>query len=213
MGSYGEVPIAFNHNKVFQPFSPHLPLKNDYKIPPGMAIPTLLQVTCSNAWPPLSMKNFFLISSLNLPRCDLRPFPCVLSLATCKKKKQHSPHCSLLSGSYREPWDLPSNFSILNRPMTDLDPCWDLFLQGPVQFCQIRSWWARASHQGYLELVIPNICQPTYDVDNHELFENFCTCKSSKVISVIIFMSPQWTARFYLYLSSVPCKPFSSRFP
>lgn len=90
MGSYGEVPIAFHHNKVFQPFSPHPPLKDDSKIPPGMATPTLLQATCSNVWPPLSMKNFFLITNLNLPQWDLRLFPCILSLAIWKKKKKMS---------------------------------------------------------------------------------------------------------------------------
>jgi len=34
----------------------------------------------------LSVKKFFLISNLNLPRCNLRPFPLVLSLVTWEKR-------------------------------------------------------------------------------------------------------------------------------
>ena len=40
----------------------------------------------SNAWQPFSVKKFFLISNLNLPWCNLRLFPLVLSLVPPEKR-------------------------------------------------------------------------------------------------------------------------------
>ena len=47
---------------------------------------------------PLSEKKFFLISNLNLPWCNLRPLPLVLSLLP-GRKGQPPPHSKLLSRS------------------------------------------------------------------------------------------------------------------
>lgn len=55
--------------------------------------------------PILSMKKFFLISGLNLPS----PLPLILPLVIWKTD-QHPPCFSLLSGRYRERWDLLSAY-------------------------------------------------------------------------------------------------------
>lgn len=53
--------------------------------------------------------NIFLISSLNLYWCNLRLF--AFYHLSHQKRNCHSPHCHLISGSCREPLDLPSTVS------------------------------------------------------------------------------------------------------
>ncbi|KAK4831669.1 hypothetical protein QYF61_018636 [Mycteria americana] len=67
----------------------------------------------------LSVKKFFLISSLNLPWCNLRPFPLVLSLVTWEKR----PTPALLQPPFRELLNNPSSLSrssqdLCSRPFT-----------------------------------------------------------------------------------------------
>ena len=45
----------------------------------------------SNDLTTLSVKKFFLISNLNLPWCNLRPFPLVLLLVTWENRLRHPP--------------------------------------------------------------------------------------------------------------------------
>jgi len=78
----------------------------------------------------LCVKNFFLISNLNLPCLSLKPFPLVLSLSTLVNSP--SPSCLYVSFKYwkatmRSPWSLL--FSILIPCITDnnsifLSQCW-----------------------------------------------------------------------------------------
>ena len=65
----------------------------------------------------LGEKKIFRIPSLNLPRCNLWPFPLVLSLVICKKRLTPSssqPHFRKLESAMRSPLSL--HFSRLNNP-------------------------------------------------------------------------------------------------
>jgi len=59
-------------------------------MPPGMGHPQPPWATCSSVIT-LCMKNFSIISNLNLPCLSLKPFPFVLSLFTLVNS--HSPSC------------------------------------------------------------------------------------------------------------------------
>ena len=54
----------------------------------------------------LAEKKWFLTQNLNLPWCNLKPLPLILSLLP-GRRGQPPPHHNLLSGSCREGWGLP----------------------------------------------------------------------------------------------------------
>ena len=55
----------------------------------------------------LSVKKFFLITNLNLPLCNLRPFPLSCCLSAVRRDQPRS-HCKHLSGIWRAQQGLPS---------------------------------------------------------------------------------------------------------
>ncbi|KAK4828311.1 hypothetical protein QYF61_025323 [Mycteria americana] len=146
---------------------------------PGMGHTQLLWATCSSVSPPSLVKNFFLISNLNLPSFSLKPLSLILSLHFLIKSP--SPAFLYWKASRRSPWSLLS--SGLNNP-NPLIP--SPFIGEVLQ----RSDHLPVLSKGHLELAAQDHVQMAFEYlqDSTTSLGNLCQCSITLTVKKCFLM-------------------------